>query len=92
MHYKQQVALKYAEMVYYGQWFSPLREALDAFVTCHAAERHRHGAAQALQGPVHGGGRDEPQQPVPANLASFKMGSEYNPTDATASSGCSACR
>jgi len=32
MHYKDQVALKYAEMVYYGRWFTPLREALDAFV------------------------------------------------------------
>ncbi len=31
-HYKQQVALKYAELVYYGQWFHPLREALQAFV------------------------------------------------------------
>jgi argininosuccinate lyase len=32
MHYKQQVALKYAELVYFGLWFTPLREALDAFV------------------------------------------------------------
>ncbi len=32
LHYKQGVALKFAEMVYYGQWFSPLREALSAFV------------------------------------------------------------
>ena len=31
-HYKQQVSLKYAEMVYYGQWFCQLRHALDAFV------------------------------------------------------------
>lgn len=31
-HYKEQVALKYAELVYYGQWFTPLREALAAFV------------------------------------------------------------
>ena len=31
-HYKQQVALKYAEMVYNGQWFHPLREALQTFV------------------------------------------------------------
>jgi argininosuccinate synthase len=31
-HYKQQVALKYAEMVYNGQWFHPLRHALQAFV------------------------------------------------------------
>lgn len=31
-HYKEQIALKYAEMVYDGVWYSPLREALDAFV------------------------------------------------------------
>ncbi|HHY92566.1 MAG TPA: argininosuccinate synthase, partial [Firmicutes bacterium] len=32
MHYKELVAAKYAELVYYGLWFTPLREALDAFV------------------------------------------------------------
>ena len=32
MHYKEQVAIKYAELVYDGMWFSPLREALAAFV------------------------------------------------------------
>ncbi len=32
LHYKESLAPKYAELVYYGQWFSPLREALDAFV------------------------------------------------------------
>ncbi len=31
-HYKQQVEGRYAELVYYGQWFSPLKQALDAFV------------------------------------------------------------
>ena len=31
-HYKETLALKYAELVYDGKWFSPLREALDAFV------------------------------------------------------------
>ncbi|MBD3240042.1 MAG: argininosuccinate synthase, partial [Chitinivibrionales bacterium] len=31
-HYKQQIALAYADLVYDGKWFSPLREALDAFV------------------------------------------------------------
>ncbi len=41
MHYKQMVAIKYAELVYYGLWFTPLREALDAFVN-------------ATQGPVTG--------------------------------------
>lgn len=32
MHFKDQLALKYAELVYYGLWYTPLREALDAFV------------------------------------------------------------
>ena len=31
-HFKAQLALKYADLVYNGQWFTPLREALDAFV------------------------------------------------------------
>ncbi len=31
-HYKQQLALKYGELVYYGQWFHPLREAMQAFI------------------------------------------------------------
>lgn len=31
-HYKELVANRYAELVYYGQWFTPLREALAAFV------------------------------------------------------------
>ncbi|MBQ4638637.1 MAG: argininosuccinate synthase [Clostridia bacterium] len=32
MHYKQQIALKFADVVYFGQWYTPLREALSAFV------------------------------------------------------------
>lgn len=33
-HYKETIALKYAEMIYYGLWFTPLREALDGFISC----------------------------------------------------------
>ena len=32
-HYKQLIAVKFGEMVYDGQWFTPLREALSAFVS-----------------------------------------------------------
>ncbi len=32
MHYKEIIAHKYAELVYFGQWFTPLRESLAAFV------------------------------------------------------------
>ena len=41
MNYKQTVALKYAELTYNGLWFTPLREAIDAFV-------------DSTQGPVTG--------------------------------------
>ena len=33
LHYKDVVAQRYAELIYYGQWFTPLREALAAFVS-----------------------------------------------------------
>ncbi|MFC1566873.1 argininosuccinate synthase [bacterium] len=32
MHYKETIAVKYAELVYNGLWFSPLKESLDAFI------------------------------------------------------------
>ena len=32
MHYKDTLSIRYAELVYYGQWFTPLKGALDAFV------------------------------------------------------------
>ncbi|MCM8801529.1 MAG: argininosuccinate synthase [Candidatus Omnitrophica bacterium] len=32
LHFKELISLKYAELVYYGLWYSPLKEALDAFV------------------------------------------------------------
>ncbi|MBQ1389220.1 MAG: argininosuccinate synthase [Clostridia bacterium] len=32
LHYKQNVANRFAELVYFGQWYTPLREALSAFV------------------------------------------------------------
>ena len=41
MHFKEMVAVKYAELTYNGLWFTPLREALDAFVN-------------STQGPVTG--------------------------------------
>ncbi|MBO5359326.1 MAG: argininosuccinate synthase [Clostridia bacterium] len=31
-HYKEMVALRFAELVYFGQWYTPLREALSSFV------------------------------------------------------------
>ncbi|MFH1868954.1 MAG: argininosuccinate synthase [Candidatus Omnitrophota bacterium] len=32
LHFKQLVSLKYSELIYYGLWFSPLKESLDKFI------------------------------------------------------------
>lgn len=73
LHYKQQVALKYAEVVYYGQWFHPLREALQTFVdhtnaTVTGAVKVRlfKGRAQAIAA-------TSPHSLYDSKLASFSM-------------------
>jgi argininosuccinate synthase len=82
MHYKQQLALKYAELVYYGQWFSPLREALDAFVN--VTQRNVVGEVKVklFKGQCTPAGVKSPNSLYRTDLASFKMGAEYQPTDA----------
>jgi len=83
MHYKQQIALKYAELVYYGLWFSPLREALDAFVD--VTQRNVTGEVRMklFKGQCTPAGVKSPNSLYQIDLASFKMGAEYDPTDAT---------
>jgi argininosuccinate synthase len=82
-HYKQQVALKYAEMVYNGLWFTPLREALDAFVN--ATQRNVTGQVKVklFKGRCSLAGMTSPYSLYRTDLASFVMGAEYDPTDAT---------
>jgi len=41
-HFKEIVALKYAELVYYGLWYSPLKQALDGFVE--STQKHVSGS------------------------------------------------
>jgi len=82
MHYKQQVALKYAELVYYGQWFSPLRQALDAFVE--ATQRNVSGSVRLklLKGRCTPAGVTSSKSLYAKDLASFTMGAEYDQADA----------
>ena len=49
-HYKQKLALDYAEMVYNGLWFTPLRESLDAFFDRSQRNHHRRSHAAPVQG------------------------------------------
>ena len=83
LHYKQQVALKYAELVYNGQWFSPLREAIDAFVNVTQQNVTGSVKMKLFKGRCTPAGIKSPKSLYQTDLASFKMGAEYDPTDAT---------
>ena len=80
-HYQQLLSLRYAEMVYYGMWFTPLREALDAFFT--SSQRRVTGSVSLTlcKGNVNVASRHSPYSLYRTNLASFTM-TGYNPKDA----------
>lgn len=81
MHYQQMLALRYAELVYYGLWFTELRESLDAFF---ARAQQRVTGAVALRlykGNVSVLARRSPFSLYSSKLASFTM-TGYNPKDA----------
>ncbi len=80
-HYQQMLSLRYAEMVYYGLWFTPLRESLDAFFT--QAQKRVTGVVglSLCKGNVSVIKRASPLSLYRTDLASFTMG-RYNPRDA----------
>jgi argininosuccinate synthase len=80
-HYQQILSLRYAEMVYYGMWFTPLREALDAFFA--SSQRRVTGSISLAlcKGNVSVVSRQSPFSLYRTNLASFTM-TGYNPKDA----------
>jgi argininosuccinate synthase len=81
-HYKEIVAHKYAEMVYFGQWFTPLREALDAFVNSLMAPVNGEVRLKLYKGNVIVAGRTSPNTLYRPDLASFTMGASYDQKDA----------
>jgi argininosuccinate synthase len=81
-HYKEVVAHKYAEMVYFGQWFTPLREALDAFVDSLTAPVSGDVRLKLYKGNVIVAGRTSPNTLYRPDLASFTMGASYDQKDA----------
>ncbi len=82
LHYKQQVALKYADLVYNGQWFMPLREALDAFVR--ETQRTVTGVTRLklYKGNVILVGRKSPHSLYREDYATFGQEDVYNQKDA----------
>jgi argininosuccinate synthase len=80
-HYQQILSLRYAEMVYYGMWFTPLREALDAFFTSSQKRVTGSVALSLFKGNVNATSRKSPYSLYRPGLASFSM-TGYNPKDA----------
>ncbi len=80
LHFKQQLALKYAEMVYNGLWFTPLREALDAFFTSTQSNVTGKIKLKLYKGNISVGARLA-YSLYQMGLAAFSMAG-YNPKDA----------
>jgi len=82
LHYKQKLALDYAEMVYNGFWFTPLREALDAFFAYISEPATGEVTLQMYKGNVDPVSRKSPNSLYSLDIASFTMGAEYDQKDA----------
>ncbi|HIU10840.1 MAG TPA: argininosuccinate synthase [Candidatus Avidehalobacter gallistercoris] len=83
MHYKEQMALRYAELVYDGVWFSPLREAMDAFVD--STQRTVTGKVRLklYKGSVTAAGAESPYSLYSEDFATFGVDDVYNQADGT---------
>jgi len=82
LHFKQHVALKYAELVYFGLWFTPLREALDAFVETTQQNVTGSITLSLYKGNVGIVSRKSEYSLYRTDLSSFTMGASYDQKDA----------
>src|SRR5438445_6896083 len=82
MHFKQHVALKYAELIYYGLWFTPLRESLEAFVA--STQKNVTGSVtlELYKGNITVINRESEHSLYRIDLSSFTMGESYDQKDA----------
>ena len=82
MHYKDVVAQRYAELVYDGLWFTPLREALDAFVD--VTQKHVTGDVKLklYKGNCIIAGRRSPYSLYSESFATFGASADYDHADA----------
>src|SRR2546425_3752672 len=81
-HYATLLAPRYAELVYNGQWYSPLRQAIDVFVD--VAQRSVTGTARMklYKGACTAVGRTSPHSLYQQDLATFGEDAVYNQKDA----------
>jgi len=82
LHYKQHVGLKYAELVYFGLWFTPLREAIDAFVESTQKTITGSVGLTLYKGNIAVASRQSAHSLYRTDLSSFTMGDSYDQKDA----------
>ena len=83
MHYKQLIAVKFGEMVYDGQWFTPLREALSAFVSKTQETVTGDVKLRIYKGNVTNAGITSPNSLYSEDIATFSDdGGAYSQKDA----------
>lgn len=80
-HYKQLIAIKYGELVYDGQWFTPLREALDAFVAKTQETVTGDVKLRIYKGNVMNAGITSPYSLYSEDIATFGEDDCYNQMD-----------
>jgi argininosuccinate synthase len=80
--YKQQIALKMGEVIYGGLWFTPLREALSAFVDSTQKTVTGTVKVKLYKGSISAAGASSPYSLYNASIASFTTGELYNHADA----------
>ncbi len=80
-HEKERIATRYAELVYFGQWFSPLKEAFDAFVDSLTVAVSGTVTLKLYKGNATIIGRTSPNSLYNEELASFNM-TGYDARDA----------
>ena len=81
-HYKEQVALKYADLVYNGQWYTPLREALDAFADKTSETVTADVKLKLYKGNIINAGVTSPYTLYDEEVATFSEDHVYNQQDA----------
>ena len=81
-HYKEQVALKYADLVYNGQWYTPLREALDAFADKTSETVTGDVKLKLYKGNIINAGVTSPYTLYDEEVATFSEDHVYNQQDA----------
>jgi argininosuccinate synthase len=82
LHYKQKLALDYAELVYNGFWFTPLRESLDAFFESVSQTTTGEITMRLYKGNLDPVSRKSPYSLYSLKIASFTMGADYDQKDA----------